>query len=132
MSQNTGGTVSDLWARDECGPAMAVYGLSSTGGPPLALVISGYIALNLGWRWLFWVYMAILGGFWVLLVFTVPETRHTIILDNKTKRLRKLLQSEGLAAATTIRDANSDEKEGLRTLFAVTLKRPFRFLFTEP
>lgn len=65
---NTGGTVSDLWARDESGPAMAVYGLSSTFGPPLALVISGFIALNKGWRWLFWVFMAVLGGFWVLLV----------------------------------------------------------------
>ncbi|KAG6356419.1 hypothetical protein INS49_015807 [Diaporthe citri] len=129
---NTGGTVSDLWARDECGPAMAVYGLSSTGGPPLALVISGYVAIKKGWRWLFWVYMAVLGGFWILLVFTVPETRHTIILGKKTKRLRKLLRSEGLAAARTIRDANSDEKAGLGTLFAVTLTRPFRFLFTEP
>lgn len=132
VSQNTGGTVSDLWARDECGPAMAVYGLSSTGGPPLALVISGFIAMNKGWRWLFWAYMAILGGFWVLLVLTVPETRHTTILDRKTKRLRKLLQSEGLAAAKTIRDAHADEKDGLATLFAVTLTRPFRFLFTEP
>ncbi|KAH8755703.1 major facilitator superfamily domain-containing protein [Diaporthe sp. PMI_573] len=129
---NTGGTVSDLWARDECGPAMAIYGLSSTGGPPLALVVSGYIATSKGWRWLFWVYMAILGGFWILLVFTVPETRHTTILDQKTKRVREILRSEGLAAARTIRDANSDEKEGLATLFAVTLTRPFRFLFTEP
>lgn len=111
---------------------MAVYGLSSTGGQPLALVVSGYVATYMGWRWLFWVYMAIIGGFWVLLVFTVPETRHTIILDKKTKRARKLLRSEGLAAARTIRDANSDEKEGLATLVSVALTRPFRFLFTEP
>lgn len=111
---------------------MAVYGLSSTGGPPLALVISGYIAMNKGWRSLFWVYMAVLGGFWVLLVVTIPETRHTTILDKKAKRLRKLLRSEGLAAARSIQDANSDEKKGLGTLFAVTLTRPFRFLFTEP
>lgn len=65
---NTGGTVSDLWARDDCGNPMAVYGLSSTFGPPLALVISGFIALNLNWRWLFWIYMAIFGGAWLLLV----------------------------------------------------------------
>ncbi|GME28937.1 putative polyamine transporter [Neofusicoccum parvum] len=129
---NTGGTVSDLWARDECGNAMAVYGLSSTFGPPLALVISGYIALNLGWRWLFWVYMAIFGGFWILFVLTVPETRHSIILEKKTARLRKRLHAEGLAAAENIRDANDDEKKGLHTLFAITLTRPFRFLFTEP
>lgn len=129
---NTGGTVSDLWARNESGPAMAVYGLSSTFGPPLALVISGFIALNMGWRWLFWVYMAILGGFWILLVLTVPETRHTIILEKKTKRLRKQLQSDGLAAANSLRDAHADERNGLASLFAITLTRPFKFLFTEP
>ncbi|KAH7059042.1 major facilitator superfamily domain-containing protein [Macrophomina phaseolina] len=129
---NTGGTVSDLWARDECGNAMAVYGLSSTFGPPLALVISGYIALEKGWRWLFWVYMAIFGGFWILFVLTVPETRHSIILDKKTQRLRKRLRAEGFAAAEHITDANADEKKGLHTLFVITLTRPFRFLFTEP
>ncbi|OJD29520.1 polyamine transporter [Diplodia corticola] len=130
---NTGGTVSDLWARNDCGSAMAIYGLSSTFGPPLALVISGYIAQNMGWRWLFWVYMAIFGGYWLLLVLTVPETRHSIILDKKAKRLRKRLRAEGLtAAADNLLDANADEKKGLHTLFAITLTRPFRFLFTEP
>ncbi|KAL1646285.1 hypothetical protein SLS58_003241 [Diplodia intermedia] len=130
---NTGGTVSDLWARNECGSAMAIYGLSSTFGPPLALVISGYIALNMGWRWLFWVYMAIFGGYWLILVLTVPETRHSIILDKKAQRLRKRLRAEGFsAAADNLLDANADEKKGLHTLFAITLTRPFRFLFTEP
>lgn len=111
---------------------MAVYGLSSTGGPPLALVVSGYIATYMGWRWLFWVYMAILGAFLVLLGLTIPETRHTIIHDKKIKRVRELLRSEGLAAAGTVQDRNSDENEGLENLFALTLTRPFRFLFTEP
>ncbi|KAF2089142.1 MFS general substrate transporter [Saccharata proteae CBS 121410] len=130
---NTGGTISDLWARNECGYAMAVYGVSSTAAPPFALIVSGYIVLEKGWRFLFWVFMAITGGFWIIFVLTVPETRHTTILDKKTRRIRKLLQREGLdAAASTIRDANADEKKGLHQLFAITLTRPFRFLFTEP
>ena len=65
---NTGGTVSDLWAMNDCGKPMAIYGLSSTFGPPLALVISGYVALEKGWRWGFWVAMIISGGFWVFFV----------------------------------------------------------------
>lgn len=129
---NTGGTVSDLWRRNESGGPMAVYGLSSTLGPPLALVMSGYIGLNLGWRWIFWVLMAITGAFWILLVFTVPETRHTIILQKKTKRVRKAMRMEGLKAADSITDANADERKGLHQLFAITLTRPFHFLFTEP
>lgn len=65
---NTGGTVSDVWERNSSGPAMSIYGLSSTFGPPMALVISGYIAQNKGWRWLFWVYMAIFGGVWLIMM----------------------------------------------------------------
>ena len=129
---NTGGTVSDLWARNESGSAMAVYGVSSTFGPPLALVVSGYIAMNKGWRWLFWVYLIVFGVMWILMILTLPETRHTIILQKKTQRLRKSLHAEGLRAADYITDAHADERKGLHHLFAITLTRPFRFLFTEP
>lgn len=128
---NTGGTVSDIWRRNESGGPMAVYGLSSTLGPPLALVMNGYIGLHFGWRWVFWVLMAITGVFWVLLVFTIPETPHTIILRKKTKRVRKAMRKEGLKAADSIIDANADERKSLHQLFAITLTRPFHFLFTE-
>lgn len=65
---NVGGTVSDLWSRNESGLAMAIYGASSTGGPPLALIIAGYVVLEKGWRWLPWVHMAITGGFWLIML----------------------------------------------------------------
>lgn len=129
---NTGGTVSDLWRRNDSGGPMAIYGLSSTVGPPLALVISGYIGQHMGWRWIFWILMIITGAFWVLLVTTIPETRHTIILQRKTKRIRKQMRKENLRAADSITDANADERKGLHQLFAITLTRPFHFLFTEP
>lgn len=130
---NTGGTVSDLWERNSSGNAMMIYGLSSTFGPPMALVISGYIALEKGWRWLFWVYMAITGVIWIIMILTLPETRHSIILEKKAKRIRKILRKEGHErAATNIFDAHADEAKSLHTLFAVTLTRPIRFLFTEP
>ena len=129
---NTGGSISDMWNRNESGRTMAVYGLSSTFGPPMALVISGYTALELGWRWIFWVNMAITGGFWVILVLTIPETRHSIILRRKTKKLRQQMRQENLATAESPADANADERKGLHQLFAITLTRPFYFLFTEP
>ncbi|KAI9929751.1 hypothetical protein ASPWEDRAFT_183808 [Aspergillus wentii DTO 134E9] len=127
---NTGGTISDIWERNSSGGPMAFYGLSSTFGPPMALVISGYIGLNLGWRWIFWILMAITGGIWVLITLTVPETRHTIILERKAKRVQKIMQQENLASAASTTDAHA--KKGLHQLFATTLTRPFRFLFSEP
>lgn len=130
---NTGGTVSDVWDRNASGPAMSIYGLSSTFGPPMALVISGYIAQEKGWRWLFWVYMAIFGGVWLIMMATLPETRHSTILERKASRVRKALKKEGLDnSAKRVFDAHADESKSLHTLFAITLTRPFRFLFTEP
>lgn len=129
---NTGGTVSDLWERNSSGGPMAVYGLSSTFGPPMALVVTGYIALNPGWRMIFWVLMAITGGFWILLTFTIPETRHTIILQRKTRKICKQMKKENLRSAESTTDSHAHERKGLHQLFAITLTRPFRFLFTEP
>ncbi|KAG9521738.1 MFS general substrate transporter, partial [Aureobasidium melanogenum] len=130
---NTGGSVSDVWNRNDSGPAMSIYGLSSTFGPPMALVISGYIAQEKGWRWLFWVYMAIFGGVWLIMMATLPETRHSTILERKAKRVRKALKKEGFEkSAERVFDAHADEAKSLHTLFAITLTRPFRFLFTEP
>ncbi|KAJ5649147.1 uncharacterized protein N7484_002870 [Penicillium longicatenatum] len=129
---NTGGSISDLWERNVSGAPMAVYGLSSTFGPPTALVMSGYIGLNLGWRWIFWVLMAISGGIWVILVLTIPETRHTAILQKKVARVRKQMKKENLATAESIDDIHAHERKGLHELFAITLTRPIRFLFSEP
>ncbi|KAF2013580.1 MFS general substrate transporter [Aaosphaeria arxii CBS 175.79] len=128
---NTGGTIADLWERDFSGAPMAIYGLSSTLGPPLALPLTGYFAQKFGWRWLFWFFMAVLGGAWLLLVTTLPETRHTIILTKKSNQLRDQLAAQGLAnGASRIR--NPTEEVSLGHLFKVTLTRPIRFLFTEP
>jgi multidrug resistance protein len=129
---NTGGTVSDLWERNESGGPMAVYGLSSTFGPPTALVMSGYIGLDLGWRWIFWILMAISGGFWIALALTIPETRHSIILQRKAARARKQMHSESLQSASTTADTHVSDRKGLHQLFSITLTRPFVFLFTEP
>ncbi|KAF2240553.1 MFS general substrate transporter, partial [Trematosphaeria pertusa] len=126
---NTGGTIADLWERDYSGAPMAIYGLSSTLGPPIALPITGYFAQYLGWRWLFWFFMAVLGFSWILLALTLSETRHTIILQQKTQRLRDQLAAHGYAAAACI---ESPPSRGLGHVFKVTLTRPIRFLFTEP
>ncbi|KAJ5981058.1 hypothetical protein N7481_008356 [Penicillium waksmanii] len=129
---NTGGSISDLWERNESGGPMAVYGLSSTFGPPMALVITGYIGLNCGWRMIFWVLMAMTGGVWILLVLTVPETRHTTILQKKAKRVCKQMRKENLRSAESTTDLHASDRKGLHELFAITLTRPFRFLFSEP
>lgn len=100
---------------------MAVYGLSSTFGPPMALVITGYIGLNAGWRMIVWVLVAMTGGVWILLVTTVPETRYTTILQKKAMRARKQMKKENLRSAESTVDVNASGRKGLHELFAITL-----------
>jgi MFS family permease len=130
---NTGGSISDVWERNESGNAMTVYGLSSTFSPPMALVITGYLVQNEGWRNLFWALMGITGGILIIMTLLLPETRHSTLLEKKAARLRKVLSKEDYPeAAARISDAHSmGSKRSMHTLFAVNLTRPFRFLFTE-
>lgn len=128
---NTGGTISDVWARDSNGFAMAIYGLSSTFGPPFSLVILGYLAAVKGFRIMSWALMGITGGFWLIMLVTMPETRHSTILERKAKRVRKTLDKEGIRS-DQIYDINYDGKKTLYGLFSVHLTRPFKFFFTEP
>ncbi|KAK7950919.1 major facilitator superfamily domain-containing protein [Apiospora aurea] len=117
---NTGGTVADLFTRDDSGAAMAFYSLCSVLGPPSALPLTGYLAQNLGWRW-------------VLLVLTVPETRHNIVLRRKAARLRAQMAEARLASARSFRDVHADkDNDGLGPVLRRHLLRPLHFLFTEP
>ncbi|KAJ5907301.1 uncharacterized protein N7473_004217 [Penicillium subrubescens] len=79
----------------------------------MALVITGYIGLNADWRMIFWVLMAITGV-------------------KKAKRARMQMKKESLRSAESTVDVNASGRKGLHELFAITLTRPFRFLFSEP
>ncbi|TYJ55740.1 hypothetical protein B9479_003516 [Cryptococcus floricola] len=122
---NTGGVVHDVFAVKEAGYAVAIYALSSADGPALGNVISGYLAQEAGWRWLFWTYLIIFGTFLVIIFFFLPETRSTIILARKTKALR---------AATGLPFWAEHElvKKDPGHLWKVTIVRPFSFLWNEP
>jgi hypothetical protein len=124
---NTGGVISDLWARDESGPAMAVYVLSSCTGAQTGNVYGGFIAQQLGWRWIFYLTsLLFMGVIFFVLYFTLTETRHNIILERKAARLRKETGDEAYVSV------NEDEKKTMSQLLKTSLTRPFVFLFTEP
>ncbi|UZJ55728.1 hypothetical protein CBS101457_005048 [Exobasidium rhododendri] len=124
---NTGGVISDLWARDESGPAMAFYTFGSCMAPQLGNVYAGFIAQQLGWRWIFYLTsLLILGLHWFLIFFTLKETRHNILLEKKAARLRTETGDE------TYVSFDSNETKTMWQLLQHSLSRPFVFLATEP
>lgn len=50
-----GATVSDLFAQEERGRAMAVWTFGPLLGPAIGPVVGGYLTQYRGWRWVFWV-----------------------------------------------------------------------------
>jgi len=123
---NTGGVVHDVFGIDEGGYAVALYALSSVDGPPLGNALSGYLAQEKGWRWLFWFYLILFGANWVVVAAFLPETRDTIIMSRKAKRIRQATGQDNVFAE------HEQDKKGPGHLWKVSMVRPFVFLFTEP
>lgn len=125
---NTGGVISDLFARDSSGTAMAIYTFGSTIGPAFGNTYAAYIATKMGsWRWIFYLTsLLIMGCHLPLIYFLLPETRHNIILERKAARLRKETGSDRFVSVHATE--NRSLWQGLR----VALTRPFRFLSSEP
>ncbi|KAI0320184.1 major facilitator superfamily domain-containing protein [Amylostereum chailletii] len=69
-----GGTIGDIFRREERAGAQAVYSFGPTFGPAIGGLIGGYIAQRAGWRWLMWT-MAVSSGVVTLVsVFFLRET----------------------------------------------------------
>lgn len=66
------------------------------------------------------------GAFLPIIYFCLPETRDTILMMEKAKRLRQETGNENIFAE------HEKERGQSGHLYTVSLVRPFKFLFTEP
>ncbi|KAI9641898.1 hypothetical protein NHQ30_009766 [Ciborinia camelliae] len=127
---NFGGTIADLWPRDQIGPAMSIFLWAGVCGSPSGYFLMSFVAQTRGWREVFWALLGICGGFWSILVVVLlifqNETRRSVILRRRANRANK---SAGRIVATVPTEMQS---KSLGQLFKDTLSRPFRFLGTEP
>ncbi|KAL1900811.1 hypothetical protein Cpir12675_000684 [Ceratocystis pirilliformis] len=104
-------------------PAMSLYILiylaASSSGPVIGAVIFDY----LGWRWLGYAELIWTAVFMPLFVFGMPESRSSVLLRQKSKRMR----AEGLNAYT-IEELDTTP---LIQIVAKSVKRPLYMLSTE-
>ena len=56
------------------GRYMGIYIVFVTNGAHLAAVVGGFIALDIGWRWCYWIPAIIVGVNWLVNLFCLPET----------------------------------------------------------
>lgn len=70
----SGGTVGDLFAKEDLQLPMALFSIAPFIGPSIGPLLGGFINYNVHWRWTY--YVLIIWGFALLvaIVFIVPET----------------------------------------------------------
>ncbi|KAG5748838.1 hypothetical protein H9Q70_008517 [Fusarium xylarioides] len=67
-------TISDLFFLHERGAAMAIYTTALSAGVGVGIIVAGLITINLDWRYIYWVSVALIGVCTILIILTFPET----------------------------------------------------------
>ncbi|KAF7185279.1 Efflux pump atB [Pseudocercospora fuligena] len=120
-----GGTVRDMFRKDQLSAPMMVYTASPFVGPELGPVMGGFINQYTDWRWTFYVLIIWAGVQWLLLVTFVPETYAPVLLRRKAIKLRQETGDQRWKAPIEIMN-----RSVLRTVLWSCI-RPFQLLFFE-
>ncbi|CAH0046726.1 unnamed protein product [Clonostachys solani] len=121
-----GGTVGDLFSKDQLQYPMAIFTVSPFIGPCIGPVIGGFINYNTHWRWTYYVMLMWSFALLMAIAFLVPETFHPAILRQKAKILR---QSTG---DSRWRAPIEEQDKSILVAVSRSLKRPFQLLVFEP
>ncbi|KAK5111103.1 hypothetical protein LTR62_005302 [Meristemomyces frigidus] len=150
FSTMVGGVVSDIYAAKDRNTAMALFAGGAILGTGLGPLVSGFIAQNLNWRWVFYVQIITNGVMMIFIVAFFRETRGSVLLSRKAKLLNKWydqLEDQGYygmmmpvahqpleTAPQRIRwkVKSDEERASIGKMISVSLYRPFHLLLTEP
>ncbi|KIW57825.1 hypothetical protein PV05_02383 [Exophiala xenobiotica] len=124
---NAGGVIADMFPASQRGLGMTVFAAAPFLGPALGPVIGGFIAENVGWRWVEGVMALYCGVFWIFGTLLVPETYAPVILMRRAKNLSK---QTGKVYVSAI-----EHRQGKVTptaAFKKAIVRPWALLFLEP
>ncbi|KAH8905828.1 MFS general substrate transporter [Coniochaeta sp. PMI_546] len=69
-----GATICDLFFQGERGKFIGFYALALTNGPHFGPIAGGFIAKNLGWRWIFFINAIMMGSILAIYLVSFPET----------------------------------------------------------
>ncbi|KAI1430955.1 major facilitator superfamily domain-containing protein [Xylaria sp. CBS 124048] len=122
----TGGTISDIFRRDQIQSPMIIISLSPFIGPSVGPLLGGFINFFTNWRWTYYVLIIWAGTILLMLVLFAPETYHPIILRRKARAMRKETGDDRWKAPM-----EKTSKSILQTV-GLSLLRPFQLLAFEP
>ncbi|KIW80330.1 hypothetical protein AYO21_01232 [Fonsecaea monophora] len=121
-----GGTVGDMFNRDQLQAPMMIYTASPFIGPGLGPIIGGFINYNTTWRWSYYTLLIWSGVMVIAIIVVVPETYMPVVLRKKAQKKRKETGDDRYKAPIEVY-----EKSIFWTVVR-SLYRPFMLLFLEP
>lgn len=121
-----GGTVGDMFNREQLQLPMLIYTASPFVGPSIGPLFGGFINQYSTWRWTFYMLLIWSGANLGLIALLVPETYHPVLLRNKAQKMRKETGDERWKAPMEKMD------KSIPKTIAHSLKRPFQLLVLEP
>lgn len=121
-----GGTVGDMFSRNELQTPMMIFTASPFIGPPVGPLLGDFINQFADWRWSFYVLLIWAAVMLALITLFIPETYHPVLLRRKAIKLRIETSDERWHAPIEKRD-----KSILQTVIR-SCYRPFMLLALEP
>ncbi|WWC63027.1 uncharacterized protein I303_105626 [Kwoniella dejecticola CBS 10117] len=125
------GTVADLYPPHKRGAPMSLFTLSVVLGPGLGAATMCWVEANskLEWRWIAWIQMIACGVYWPIAYFVLRETRASVLLRRKAKKLRV---TRGLQDGGRYTARSEVDKEKFWVAMRRSLSRPLLFVTMEP
>jgi multidrug resistance protein len=138
-----GGSIADLISQEKRGGIMAIWAIGPLLGPVVGPIAGGYVAENLGWRWVFWIIAIVVGVYvfrWCCIsmltaiqagavavagLFLLRESYPQVLLAHKAACLRKETGNQNLRSK--FQNTGSPG-----TLFWRAISRPLKLLTYSP
>jgi len=150
FSTMVGGVVADLYDSAGRNTPMALFSGFAFFGTGLGPLVSGFVAQNTSWRWIFWIQVITCSGIAGTVMLFFQETRGSILLSRKAKALNDWYEAREEAGAygcemplgTTTQKSElqrirwivkaDEERETVLKMISISVYRPFHLLCTEP
>lgn len=144
------GVVSDLYHAHNRNTPMALFSGGALFGTGLGPLVSGFIAQNVHWRWVFWVQVITCGILVAAVTIFFKETRGSILLSKKARCLNKWYEAREEAGFVGFdmqvfpgsektesqrirwKVKSDEERESISKMIGISVYRPFHLLVTEP
>lgn len=144
FSSTIGGVISDIYHKEDRNTPMALLPGAVLFGVGLGPLVSGFLAQNLGWRWVFWVQVIICGTCILSVITFFKETRGSVILSRKAVVLNRWYEareksglvgfdmplgengSEHESQRIRWKVKSDEERETIAKMVGISLYRPFR------